>query len=55
MFMVVRIFASVLPVVSDVVLRVELGYLGATALLAGMLYAVYRAGRGVRAAVPVPA
>ena len=46
---------TVLPVVSDVVLRVELGYLGATALLAGMLYAVYRAGRGVRAALPVVA
>jgi O-antigen/teichoic acid export membrane protein len=43
---------TVLPVVNDVLLRVELGYLGATALLASGLYVVYRAGRDVRAAVP---
>jgi O-antigen/teichoic acid export membrane protein len=46
---------TVVPVVGDVVLRVELGYLGGTALLAAMLYVIYRAGRGVRAAVPVAA
>jgi O-antigen/teichoic acid export membrane protein len=43
---------TVLPVVNDVLLRVEVGYLGATALLASGLYVVYRAGRDVRAAVP---
>ena len=31
-----------LPVVDDQLIRVEVGYLGATGLLAGMLYAVYR-------------
>jgi hypothetical protein len=46
---------TVLPLVSDVLLRVEVGYLGATALLAGGLYIVYRAGRDVRAAEAVPA
>jgi O-antigen/teichoic acid export membrane protein len=46
---------TVLPVVNDVLLRVEVGYLGATALLAGGLYIVYRAGRDVRASEAVPA
>ena len=31
-----------LPVVDDQLIRVEVGYLGATGVLAGMLYAVYR-------------
>jgi O-antigen/teichoic acid export membrane protein len=38
-----------LPLVDDVLLRVEVGYATATALLAGSLYVVYRAGRDVRA------
>jgi O-antigen/teichoic acid export membrane protein len=46
---------TVLPIVNDVLLRVEVGYAASTALLAGLLYIVYRAGREVRAAVPVAA
>src|SRR4051794_33458508 len=46
---------TVLPVVNDVLLRVEVGYAASTALLAGLLYIVYRAGREVRTAVPVAA
>jgi hypothetical protein len=45
----------VLPVVHDVLLRVEVGYLGATALLASGLYIVYRSGRDIRASEAVPA
>jgi O-antigen/teichoic acid export membrane protein len=41
-----------LPVVSDPLLRVEVGYAGATALLTVLLYLVYRAGRNVRATLP---
>jgi O-antigen/teichoic acid export membrane protein len=44
-----------LPVVSDVLLRVELGYAAATALLTVLLYAIYRAGREVRGTVAVVA
>jgi O-antigen/teichoic acid export membrane protein len=46
---------TVLPVVNDVLLRVEVGYAGSTALLAGLLYVVYRSGREVRNAVPAVA
>ena len=38
-----------LPLVNDVLLRVEVGYAAATALLATLLYVLYRAGRDVRA------
>jgi O-antigen/teichoic acid export membrane protein len=40
------------PVVGDPLLRVEIGYAATTALLAGLMYLVYRAGRGVRAQLP---
>jgi O-antigen/teichoic acid export membrane protein len=43
---------TLLPVVDDVLLRVEVGYAGATALLALMLHVLYRAGAGVRTALP---
>jgi O-antigen/teichoic acid export membrane protein len=46
---------TVMPVVHDVLLRVEVGYAGATALLAAMLFVVYRSGRDVRAALPAVA
>ncbi|HYZ30328.1 MAG TPA: hypothetical protein VE570_14795, partial [Thermoleophilaceae bacterium] len=39
------------PLVDDPLLRVELGYAGATAVLTGLLFLVYRAGRGVRASL----
>jgi O-antigen/teichoic acid export membrane protein len=42
-----------LPLVGDVLLRVELGYAAATALLTCLLYSIYRTGRGVRTALPV--
>jgi O-antigen/teichoic acid export membrane protein len=41
-----------LPLVNDVLLRVELGYAGATALLTCLLYGIYRTGKDVRAAIP---
>lgn len=41
-----------LPVVDDPLLRVEIGYAVTTAVLATLLYLVYRAGRGVRAQLP---
>jgi O-antigen/teichoic acid export membrane protein len=41
-----------LPVVDDPLTRVEIGYAGATAILTGLLYLIYRAGRGVRATLP---
>jgi O-antigen/teichoic acid export membrane protein len=41
-----------LPIVGDPLTRVEIGYAGATALLTGLLYVIYRAGRGVRATLP---
>jgi O-antigen/teichoic acid export membrane protein len=41
-----------LPVVDDPLLRVEIGYAVTTAVLATLLYLVYRAGRGVRASLP---
>jgi O-antigen/teichoic acid export membrane protein len=41
-----------LPIVGDPLLRVEIGYAVATAVLATLLYLVYRAGRGVRASLP---
>jgi O-antigen/teichoic acid export membrane protein len=41
-----------LPVVGDPLLRVEIGYAAATAVLAILMYLVYRAGRGVRATLP---
>jgi hypothetical protein len=37
------------PALSDQLLRAEVGYLGATAVLAGMLWAVYRGPSGGRA------
>ena len=40
-----------LPVVGDPLLRVEIGYAATTAILLGLLYLVYRAGRGVRASL----
>jgi O-antigen/teichoic acid export membrane protein len=40
------------PVVSDPLLRVEIGYAATTAVLAILLYLIYRAGRGVRATLP---
>jgi hypothetical protein len=43
------------PVVSDVLLRVELGYAVATALLTVLLYGIYRAGRDVRGTLPAVA
>src|SRR4051812_36652250 len=46
---------TVLPVVDDVLLRVEIGYAGSTALLASLLYVVYRSGREVRSALPAVA
>lgn len=41
------------PLVSDVLLRVEVGYGAATMLLATMLFAIYRAGQNVRTPLPV--
>jgi O-antigen/teichoic acid export membrane protein len=41
-----------LPIVDDPLLRVEIGYAVTTAVLATLLYLVYRAGRGVRASLP---
>jgi len=46
---------TVVPVVDDVLLRVEIGYAASTALLAGLLYVVYRSGRELRNAVPAGA
>jgi O-antigen/teichoic acid export membrane protein len=43
---------TVVPVVHDVLLRVEVGYMGASMLLASLLFVVYRAGREVRQALP---
>src|SRR3954466_1792389 len=43
---------TVVPVMGDLLLRVEVGYAGATVLLTGLLYVVYRAGRALR--VPLP-
>jgi O-antigen/teichoic acid export membrane protein len=40
------------PVVGDPLLRVEIGYAATTAVLAVLLYLIYRAGRGVRATLP---
>ena len=40
------------PVVNDPLLRVEIGYAVSTAVLATLLYLIYRAGRGVRATLP---
>jgi O-antigen/teichoic acid export membrane protein len=39
---------TVIPVVGNVLLRVEVGYAGATAVLSVLLYVIYRAGRDVR-------
>jgi O-antigen/teichoic acid export membrane protein len=41
-----------LPVVGDPLTRVEVGYMGATVILASLLWLIYRAGRGVRATLP---
>ena len=42
---------TVLPVVGDVVLRVELGYAAATTLLSGFLFVIYRSGHDARTAL----
>jgi O-antigen/teichoic acid export membrane protein len=42
---------TLVPAVDDVLLRVEVGYAAATALLAGLLYAVYLAGHDARTAL----
>jgi O-antigen/teichoic acid export membrane protein len=44
---------TVLPVVGDVLLRVEVGYAGATALLMTLMYVVFRAGREAREGYPL--
>jgi O-antigen/teichoic acid export membrane protein len=46
---------TVLPVVDDVLLRVEVGYAGAAALLAALLYGIYAAGHDARTASARPA
>jgi hypothetical protein len=46
---------TVVPVVNDPLTRVEVGYAGATAILAVGLFIVYRAGREVRAVLPAVA
>jgi O-antigen/teichoic acid export membrane protein len=46
---------TVVPVVNDPLTRVEVGYAGATAILAAGLFIVYRAGREVRAVLPAVA
>jgi len=43
---------TVLPIVSDVLLRVEVGYMGATAILMALMYVVFRAGREAREGYP---
>ncbi len=43
---------TVLPIVPNALVRVEVGYLAATALLCGLQYALYRSGVRVRAAAP---
>jgi O-antigen/teichoic acid export membrane protein len=46
---------TVLPIVPDALVRVEIGYCAATALLCGFQYALFRAGESTRAHGAVPA